>query len=320
MRRRTLLGGALAVSGLAMIGCRPGGAEGEGALRTLRLACDPWAGYYPAALAEADGDFARAGLRVTMERSTSTDRMLAEFHAGRFDVISASLGDVIPIAAREPALRIVLSSDESAGADKVFQRRGFDPATAPLLRVGTDFNGFGELFMREFLAQSGWAGRPVQWLHVDAGEVAAALDADQIDVGNTWEPYAGVAAKAGHIEVFDSGRTPALVTQVLVCRQRLLVDERARMQGFCRAWFAAADRWLADPEGGSRQVERLLGLAAGEGSLAGIRLHTLADNRRLLSGPTPALAAIVRRYADFHAGRGESPGNLDALFEDSVLP
>jgi NitT/TauT family transport system substrate-binding protein len=323
MKRRTVLGGLAAAAGLGLVGttgCRPSGDAGVATLRTLQMVCDPWAGYYPAALAEADGDFAREGLSVTMARSTTTDRMLAEFHAGRFDVMSASLGDVIPIAARDLTLRIVLTTDESAGADMVFRRRGFDPSAATRLRIGTDFNGFGELFMRDYLAQAGLAERELQWLHVDAGEVGAALDAGQIDFGNCWEPYASEVLKAGHSKVFDSAQTPALVTQVLVCKRRLLVDERERMRGFCRAWFAAVDRWLADVPAGSARIEGVLGLPAGEGSLDGIRLHTLDDNRRLLGGDPPGLAAVLGRYADFYTKRGEAPGDLGFLFEDAVLP
>lgn len=320
MKRRTLLGGMAAAAGLGLLGCRPAADVAASAPLALRMVCDPWAGYYPAALAEIDGDFAREGLTVSMERSTTTDRMLAEFFAGRFDLICASLGDMIPIAARDPSLRIVLTSDESAGADMVFRRRDFDAASAGRLRLGTDFNGFGELFMRDYLAHAGLAEREVQWLHVDASEVTAALDAGQIDFGNCWEPFASAALAAGHVKVFDSAQTPALVAQVLVCKRRLLVDERERMRGFCRAWFAATDRWLADVPAGTARIEGALGLAPGEASLDGIRLHTLEDNRRLLTGNPPGLAPVLQRYADFHAMRGEAPGDLGTLFQDAVLP
>jgi NitT/TauT family transport system substrate-binding protein len=309
-----------AAAGLGLLGCRPEAPSGATGALALRMVCDPWAGYYPAALAEVDGDFAREGLTVSMERSTSTDRMLAEFFAGRFDLMCASLGDMIPIAARDPTLRIVLTSDESAGADMVFRRRDVDPAAVARLRIGTDLNGFGELFMRDYLAHAGLAERDVQWLHVDAGDVAAALDAGQIDVGNCWEPFASAALAAGHVKVFDSAQTPALVTQVAVCQRRLLVEERERMRGFCRAWFAATDRWLADVPAGAARIEAALRLPAGEASLAGIRLHTLDDNRRLLTGTPPGLAPVLQRYAEFHARRGEAPGDLGALFEDAVLP
>ena len=318
MKRRDLLGGLAAATGLGLIGCR---AEPPPAtLVDLRMACDPWCGYYVAVLAEADGDFAREGLRVSMERSTTTDRMLAEFHAGRFDLVGASLGDFIPMAARGRDLGIVLSSDESSGADKVFRRRDFDPATSDRLRMGTDLNGFGEVFMREFLAQAGLGDREVQWLHVDAADVGRALDDGQIDFGNCWEPYASAITAAGHAEVFDSSRTPALVTQVLVAKRALIEGQPEALRGFCRAWFTAADRWLADPAGVGRRVEGLLGLVPGEGSLAGIRLHTREDNDRLLRGPSPAIVPVMQRYAEFHASRGEAPGDLDFLLQGLVLP
>jgi NitT/TauT family transport system substrate-binding protein len=310
------LAGAAAVS---LFGCGRGG-NGASDPRVFSLAHDLWSGYYPAALAEAMGLLDAEGIGVRMIVPGSTDRMLAEFHAGRHDLIACSIGDVIPMAGRSRDIAIVLSSDESSGGDQIFRRRDFDPAGAELLRLGTDFSGFGELFMRDYLAHAGLGERRIQWLHVDASEVGAALDAGSIDIGNCWEPFASAVARAGHVRVFDSSQTPGLITQVVVAKRRLIEAERPRLQGFCRAWFAATDAWLADIPGRSREIERHLGLEAGAASLEGIRLHTAADNRRLLDGPEPALKPILDRFTAFFAARGESPGDLGFLLEADLLP
>lgn len=316
--RRHALAGLAGLATAALLGC---GRGGNGAPpRIFTLAYDIWPGYYSAALADALGLLAEAGLGLRMIAPGTTDRMLAEFHAGRHDLIACSIGDIIPMAGRSRDIAIVLSSDESAGGDQVFQRRDFDPATAEILRIGTDFSGFGELFMRDYLAQAGLAERPLQWLHVDASEVRYALDAGSIDIGNTWEPFASATARAGHRKVFDSSQTPALITQVVVAKRRLIEAERPHLAAFCAAWFEATERWLADVPAGQRKIEAHLGLEPGAASLDGIRLHTLADNRRLLGGETPALLPVLERFRAFFAERGEDPGDLRFLLEADLLP
>lgn len=316
--RRHALAGLAGLATAALLGC---GRGGNGAPpRIFTLAYDIWPGYYSAALADALGLLAEAGLGLRMIAPGTTDRMLAEFHAGRHDLIACSIGDIIPMAGRSRDIAIVLSSDESAGGDQVFQRRGFDPGSAGLIRIGTDFSGFGELFMRDYLAQAGLADRPLQWLHVDASEVRYALDAGSIDIGNTWEPYASATARAGHRRVFDSSQTPALITQVVVAKRRLIEAERPRLAAFCAAWLEATERWLADVPAGQKTIEAHLGLEPGAASLAGIRLHTLADNRRLLDGEAPALLPVLERFRTFFAERGEDPGDLRFLLEADLLP
>ena len=157
-------------------------------------------------------------------------------------------------------------------------------------------------------------------LHVDASEVRYALDAGSIDIGNTWEPFASAAARAGHRKVFDSSQTPALITQVVVAKRRLIETERPKLAALCAAWLEATERWLADVPAGQKRIEAHLGLEPGAASLAGIRLHTLADNRRLLDGEAPALLPVLERFRTFFAERGEDPGDLRFLLEADLLP
>ena len=62
--------------------------EPEAEPAPLRLAMDLWPGYYPALLAEELGYFEAAKLKVQVSFPANTDRMMADFAAGQYDIIT----------------------------------------------------------------------------------------------------------------------------------------------------------------------------------------------------------------------------------------
>lgn len=273
----------------------------------LRLAMDLWAGYFPALLADELGYFKDAGLQVRISLPGNTDRMLAEFAAGRHDLVALALADLVNLSRGGQAVRVVLQSDESAGGDQLLRRPGID-LQKPRLVVGTNLGGFGELFVREFLARRAIPPERVAWVNVDAADVPAALQTGQIDIGHSWDPYVAAAVAAGALPVFSSRDTPGLVPDVVVTMQATAERRHAELRAFTAAWFRAQAWWQAHPEEGNRRLAQRLQqtpqwVAA---ALQGVRLTSLDENRRLLGagGAPPGLAPTLARYNDFFTARG----------------
>lgn len=323
MRRRIALG-AMALTGLGA--CTPADTPAPVASRAvLRLAIDLWAGYFPALLADELGLFRDAGLEVRISLPGNTDRMLAEFAAGRHDLVAAALADMVNLLRGGQSVQVVLQSDESAGGDRLLQARRALPQGRRLV-VGTNLGGFGELFVHAYLAREQIAPGRVSWVNIDAADAPQALRQGNVDLVHTWDPYAAAAVAEGAVEVFSSRDTPGLIPDVVVTLRSTAEQRRAELRAFAGAWFRAQDWWQAHRPEGDQRLARRLGQSAEwvATAAAGVHLSSLAENHRLLGRPGQpgALAATLGRYNEFFAARGTLTHPIDAaqVLRADLLP
>jgi NitT/TauT family transport system substrate-binding protein len=320
--RRDWIVAALASGTLA--GCqRDDRPAKSGMALPLRLAFDLWAGYYPALLAEELGYLREANVAVTVTFPGDTDRMISEFAAGQHDLIGVSISDLINLTRGRIDVRVVMLTDESAGADVIFVRQGVN-LRAKGLRVATNLGGFGEMFVREFLERKGLAGTDVAWVNADAAQVPAMLASGVVDVAHTWEPYASQVDVALAQRVFTTAETPGLVPDVLACANALAEREPQALRGLIAAWMRAQQWWANNLDQGNRMLAKRLKLDVAAVAPTGVRLIGLDENRRLLgaTGQPPALAENVKRISDFFLSRGQltRPVTASMLLRNDLLP
>jgi len=319
-RRRALLAAA-GLGGLAACSPAPDAAVAQ---QPLRVAIDLWPGYFPAVLADELGWLAPAGVALKLAFPADTDRMIADFAAGQYDLIGASLGDLIALTRGHLGVEVIVVCDESSGGDAVLLRRGVTLETDRPLTIGTNLGGFGEVFLHEFIDQRRLQHKRWTWVNADAAEVPRLLASGMLDVGHTWEPYASQAVAAGASKLFSSAETPGLVADVLVATRVTVQRRRPPLQAFVQQWFRAVDWWSANPLAAVQLISRRLHLAQAKVSLQGVRLLDLAHNRRMLGagGAVPALAPVVQRYSDFFVAKGTVGRPLDALalLQAELLP
>lgn len=289
----------------------------------LRFGMDLWAGYFPAVIAERTGLMAAEGVALEVVPSRDTSGLIAEFAAGRYDLIAVSLGDAITLTRGRPDVVVLLVADESAGGDQLLRAPGVAADAPPPHRYGTNLGGFGELFIRAWHEREGIAPADVAWTNVDASDIPAALAEGRIDFGHTWQPYADEAVAAGAARVFSSADTPGLILDVVLATRAGLQRQPEAYRGFARAWFAAERRWRAHPAAGNASAAAALGLDPAQVSLDGVRLYTLEDNRQAMAGGRDApLASLIKRYAAFFVQRGSlsTPPEAAAMFDAALLP
>lgn len=327
-RRRWLagLGGwsaAWLAPGLAALAGCSEQAEPEAEPAPLRLAMDLWPGYYPALLAEELGYFDEVKLKVQVSFPANTDRMMADFAAGQYDIIAVALGDLITTTHGRAPVQVFLVSDESAGGDALLARKGIDLKGKGRLRLATNLGGFGELFSREFLRRQGVDTARIAWLNADAAEVPRLLATGEVDLGHTWEPYVTEAEAAGAQKLFSSADTPGLIPDVLAASRAVVERRRDELHRFTAAWLQAVDWWLAHRDEGAQRIARRIQAEPGRISLKGVKLLGRADNRRLLGAEgAPALAPVVARYSAFFLDKGSLARSVEPgdLLRGDLLP
>jgi NitT/TauT family transport system substrate-binding protein len=291
-------------------------------LQPLRLAIDLWAGYFPALLADELGWLTAAGIELQVSFPADTDAMIADFAAGRYDLIGTSLGDLINITRGHVQAQVLMVCDESAGGDAILLRPGASLQSRKPLLLGTNLGGFGELFVREFLRQRQLQDRAWTWVNVDAADVPRLLASGAIDVGHTWEPYASTAEREGATRLFSSLETPGLIPDVLAATNSTIERRKPLLRSFVQIWLRAVAWWLQQPDRGTALIAQRLRQPVESVSLRGVRLMDAEANARLLSGPQPALRGIVGRYSDHFLSRGSIARPLDpgSLLRSDLLP
>lgn len=289
----------------------------------LRVAFDLYPGYFPGLLAETQGVFDSLGVRVSFTIPENTARMLAAFGAESYDVVVASLADVVPVLDRLPTVRIVMCSDESAGADVVVAVPGIRSVRDLRgRRIGLKMGGFSELFVREMLATARLTSDDVELVDLDGSAIGDALKAGRIDAGQTWDPYLTTLQAEGFRPIFSSEAVPGLIVQCAFSLETVVAERFEELARFIDGWFIGQARLLADPAAAKRALAGRVQRAEAELSLDGIRFFDRRENRRRFdtADGTSPLAETLRRHEAFFGSLGLlrtpiDPGRLiDARF------
>ena len=275
--------------------------------RPLRIAVDMWLGYYPLLLAEELGYLREAGVPVSISVTEDADRMYAAFAAGEYDIVGVSLADAVTLTRARNDMRVLLITDESTGADGVLSRHPIlGPDSIRGRRLGTNFGGFGEVFLDAFLKKHGVLRSEVTLIDIEASEVPNALARGLVDIAHTWEPYVGEAQDQGANLCFTTRETPKLVLDAMLTT----TDTRARFPGQLQrlnaAWFRALEYWEQHPDLGNAILEKRLGLKPGEISTQGVKLLGLEDNRKLFgaNGKAGEMKGTAELYIEFFVETG----------------
>jgi NitT/TauT family transport system substrate-binding protein len=293
---------ALATACLLLVAC---GSDKPATPPPLRVGIDVWPGYYPIAIAQQQGLLAKRGVDVSVYSTQDTNALLAEFAAGKHDIVGVALGDAITLSRVRPDVVVLMITDESAGGDEVLQRADFvDDGVSPI-RVGTNMGGFGELFLRTYVERQGIDPKRLVWIDTDGSQVPEALASSALDVGHTWQPYTTQSKERGAKTLFSSMDTPGLILDVYLTTRPVMETRGKELQQLTEAWFEAAEWWKANPSQGDSVAAAALKIDPTTVSLQGVRLYTLDDNHAATTGgPAAPLAKLIDRYSDFFVERG----------------
>ncbi|HXW00983.1 MAG TPA: ABC transporter substrate-binding protein, partial [Anaerolineae bacterium] len=180
----------------------------------LKVSWNYWPGSYPIIIAQERGLFEKHGVKVE-PILVEYESHAPDFIAKKTDGALFALADALVIDAREPdSARVVLTYDESAGADVVVANADIaNIADLKNKRIGASLGSFGELLVRTMLASTGLTLDDVTLVNVGPEAVPQAMSAS-IQAGFTFEPHLSEAVAQGHHIIFSSSDTPGLIVDV----------------------------------------------------------------------------------------------------------
>ncbi|MGD1901701.1 MAG: ABC transporter substrate-binding protein [Geitlerinemataceae cyanobacterium] len=287
-------------------------------LPTITLGYSSWPGWWPWAIADREGLFAKNGINVRLLWFDSYGASMEALAAGQLDANCQTLSDTISFAADAIEGEVaVLVNDNSAGNDKIVAAAGIDRLED--LRgqqVAIEQGVVVDFLLALALEDAGMSRDEIEIVGMDTADAALAFIDAEVDAVGAFPPFWAMAlTREGSREIVSSAQFPGAIPDLLVVTQTLIDSRPEIVEGLVATWFDILAFMDANPDRSDEILAARANVALE--NLArfkdGTKLFTIEDNLTAFrDGDTmQSLPFAARRTADFM---------LDVGFIRSVLP
>lgn len=290
----------------------------------VAVAAHVWVGYEPLFMARDRGRLEPT--QVTLRETRSAVESIAALRAGRVQAAALTLDEVLGARATGLAISVVLVFNVSMGADMLLVRPGITRlAQLKGLRVGYEASSVSEVMLTEILSAAGLARQDIELQRISVDDQPKAWQRRASDAFISYEPVASQLLAQGMTRLFDSGRIPDTIVDVLAVRSDALGQAHAKaLKHLVATHFRALDDLTRNPQDAAYRMAGHLNLPASGvlSAFRGLILPTLANNHRLLAGSDPELLSMARRLTDIllRIGKLSQHDALTDLINARYLP
>jgi NitT/TauT family transport system substrate-binding protein len=242
-----------------------------------------WAGWWPWAIAESEGLFAKNNVNVQMKWFDGYLESMEALAAGQLDGNSQTLNDTISFAADAVNGEVaILVNDNSAGNDKIIVTQ--DINTIEDLRgkkVAVEEGVVDDFLLTLALESKGMKREDVKIVPLETGAAAAAFAAGQVDAVGAFPPFWLTALKReGSKELISSKEFPGAIPDLLVVTQKLINEHPDKAQALVNTWFDVKDFMRKNPEKSDQIMAAMAGVSVEELQLfkEGTKFFTIEEN------------------------------------------
>lgn len=264
-----------------------------------------WPGFEPFYLAQEQGFYAEASLRLTEYGGTS--EVKRAMISREVQVAALPLGEAMLLRRDIPELKVVLLTDVSNGADAILAQPGIsDVKQLQGKRIGMDSMGQGRYLLHLALRSAGVQDAQVEVLAVPANELEAAFRAHKVDAVVASGAMRVRLLEAGAQSLFDTSRAPGSLYDALVVRDDDVGKYHVELTRLVQGWQRALDMLNSEPDKARQSMaarKKLTPEQFGKG-MQGIELLSLKNNRDLLAEEKPSAGPVLDSLQRFHLGLG----------------
>jgi NitT/TauT family transport system substrate-binding protein len=321
-----LLAGALTTTAAACGGSaesgsdKPAPATGE----VLRIGYSAWPGWFPLAVAEKEGLFDKAGIKVELTYFADYTSSLDALVAGKVDLNAQTLNDTMIGEAAGSDQTIVVVNDNSTGNDQILCDKSIQKVSDLKGKtIGVELGVVDHFLLLQGLAKEGLGEKDVNIQGIPTDAAAAAFASGQFDCVGVFAPFTVEAAKRPDSHVlFSSKDFPGVIPDHLVASASVVASRPDDVQKVVDAWYQTIDRLKADPAGSIATMADKAGLSSAdyESLASGTTIFAIDDALKAFEdrpGDPTSLPEMARRINPFliSSGMGKSEVTLDGLFE-----
>ncbi len=245
--------------------------------KPLRLGWSLYPGWYPLVIAQEQGIFEKHNVEVELVLYQAYKDTAPQIAAGLVDAATLVLGDALLDDVANSS-KVALITDNSNGADQLIASpEVMRNKNLKGKRIGISAGTFGELLVREMLADYNLKISDVELVEVSPESVADAIPG-VIDIGHTFEPFASQARAKGNGVLFTSAEAPGIIVDVIVFTTAFTKERPEDVRNFINAWFEAVEFWQNNPEQGSSIIAQATGQNVEDINFEGIKFLNREEN------------------------------------------
>jgi NitT/TauT family transport system substrate-binding protein len=265
----------------------------------IRVGATVWPGYEPLFLARSLGYL--EGRPFKLAEYPTRPEALRAFSNGALEAVALTSDEFLRLAAEEPDVRAILVIDISKGADALVAQpevTSIDQLKGK--RIGVEANAAGIYLLEKALETRGMTIQDVQVLQISNDRQIEAYRRHELDAVITFEPQLTTLLKTGANVLFDSSKLRGELMDLLVVRNELIQQRRARLKELITVWFKARDYFHQYPAKAAELVACREALDAQSflSTLPLIEFPELEKNRVLLDHDQPQILFPLKRIAE----------------------
>ena len=255
----------------------------EGETETIVIGYSNWVGWWPWAIAEQSGIFAKNNVRVEMKWFDGYLESLEALAAGQLDGNCQTLNDTISFATAAVNGEVaILVNDNSAGNDKIIVAAEIDRIEdLKGKQVALEAGVVNDFLLSLALESHGMKRADVEIVNLETSAAAVAFATEQTDAVGAFPPYWSIALeRQGAKELISSAEFPGSIVDLLVVSQSLIDGQPNKVRALVKSWFDTMEFMAQHPA----QADRIMAARAEitveelQQFKAGTKMFTLADN------------------------------------------
>ena len=255
----------------------------------VKLGVQPWLGYGPWWIAEAQGYFADHGLDVEVIDFTWDQDMNAALASGRLDVEAAATNTLIAMLNQGVDAQAFLLLDASFEADAIIAHNDVQSIEDLQGReVAYEPGSTSDLLLNYALNEAGMSIADVEPIPIAAADVGVALIAGQVDVAVTYEPYISAALRDRdeYGVLYTAAERPGLISDVMIAQSDYIAENPDIIIALALAWNDAIVYLRENPDEGGQIIADAVGSPLDEFQIAfeGVQVFDLEENAVEMSG------------------------------------
>ncbi|MBB3544529.1 MULTISPECIES: ABC transporter substrate-binding protein [unclassified Rhizobium] len=292
---------------------------------TFKIGIEPWLGYGQWHVAASKDLFKKANLEnVELVNFTEDKDINAALASGQLDAANIATHTAMGMVAAGLPVKIVSLLDFSLKADAILA--GSDVKSVADLKgkkIAFEEGTTSDILLNYALASNGMTIKDIERVPMPAADAGTALIAGQVPVAVTYEPYISTAlAQDKNIQLlFEAGKDPGLVSDVLVVREEVLKERPGQVLAMIKAWDAALADYKANTEEDRAIIAKAVGASPDDLKTAfdGVQYYTSAEASKAFAGDFKSKTFADVLKAAKQAGLLTQDVSADSMIDTSFV-
>ncbi|MGK7938145.1 MAG: ABC transporter substrate-binding protein [Xenococcaceae cyanobacterium] len=287
-----------------------------------------WAGWWPWAIAEEEGLFAKNGANVEMRWFDGYLESMEAFADGQIDGNCQTLNDTIAFAGDSVNGQVaVLVNDNSAGNDKIIVSEAInDIQDLRGKKVAVEEGVVDDFLLTIALEKNGMERSDVEIVNLETSQAVEAFLAGKTDAVAAFPPFwLKALQREGSKELISSLEFPGAIPDLLVVSQKLIDEQPAQVQAIVNTWFDILDFMEENPDRADQIMAKRANVTIEELNQLkeGTRIFTIEENLEAFRDGEGIkhMPTAAKRMALFMLDVGfiEQAPDLNKIFDDRFV-